>query len=300
MLLLEGKSVATALRAHIKDEIASLAKSARRIPGLAVILVGEDAGSQVYVRNKEKSCAEVGIHSVAYRLPADTKQADLENLIDELNENDEIDGILLQLPLPKGLNSQPCLERISPKKDVDGLHPENQGRVSLGLPGIRPCTPAGVMVLLKYYNLSVEGKNVVVLGRSNLVGRPLALMLSAKPANATVTICHSRTKNINDICRNADFVFAAIGDPKYIKPDMVKKNAVIIDIGMNRLEEGLCGDADFVALSSCVSAMTPVPGGIGLMTIAQLLANTVQIWKINMGIASAEEAWNTDFFKDTV
>ena len=284
MLLLEGKSVATALRAQIKVEIEKITPTVDRAPCLAVILVGEDAGSQVYVRNKEKSCAEVGIRSIAHRLPATTKQEDLETLITELNNDDSIDGILLQLPLPKGLDAQPCLETISPKKDVDGLHPENQGRLCLGLPGIRPCTPAGVMFLLDYYKLSVEGKKAVVLGRSNLVGRPLSLMLSAKPANATVTMCHSQTQNLEQICQEADFIFAAIGSAKFVKPNMVKKGAVIIDIGMNRLDSGLCGDVDFDALKDTVSAMTPVPGGIGLMTIAQLLKNTVQAWKINMGI----------------
>lgn len=284
MLLLEGKSVATTLRAHVKNEIESLAHQTKRSPCLAVILVGDDAGSQVYVRNKEKSCAEVGIRSIAHRLPATTKQADLEQLIEELSRDNDVDGILLQLPLPQGLDAQPCIQAIAPEKDVDGLHPENQGRLCIGLKGIRPCTPAGVMFLLDYYNLNVSGKNVVVLGRSNLVGRPLSLMLSAKPANATVTMCHSQTQNIEAICKEADFIFAAIGQAKYLKPHMVKKDAVIIDIGMNRLDSGLCGDVDFEALKDVVSAMTPVPGGIGLMTIAQLLQNTVQAWKQNQGI----------------
>lgn len=284
MRLLEGKSVAAHLRANLKKEIELLTPKAKRAPALAVILVGDDPGSQVYVRNKEKSCAEVGITSVAYRLPSDTKQADLIKLIQELNANDEIDGILLQLPLPKGLDAQPCLETIDPKKDVDGLHPENQGRLALGLKGIRPCTPAGVMFLLDYYQYDLTGKNVVVLGRSNLVGRPLALMLNAKPINATVTMCHSKTKNLEEICRQADFIFLAIGSPKFLKANMVKNDAVIIDIGMNRLPEGLCGDADFADLEGKVSAMTPVPGGIGLMTIAQLLKNTLQAWKNTMGL----------------
>lgn len=285
MLLLEGKSVASTLRANVKNEIEALANQTKRPPCLAVILVGDDAGSQVYVRNKEKSCAEVGIRSIAHKLPASTKQADLEQLIKDLSANNEVDGILLQLPLPKGLDAQPCIEAISPTKDVDGLHPENQGRLCIGLPGIRPCTPAGVMFLLDYYKLDVSGKNVVVLGRSNLVGRPLALLLSAKPANATVTMCHSHTQNLDAICKEADFIFAAIGQAKYVKPHMVKKGAIIIDIGMNRLESGLCGDVDFEALKDIAGAMTPVPGGIGLMTIAQLLQNTVQAWKINQGIA---------------
>ncbi len=284
MLLLEGKSVAHSLRAKVKIEIELLADRVPRPPCLAVILVGDDPGSQVYVRNKQKACGEVGIRSISHQLPATTKQAELENLIRELNINPEVDGILLQLPLPKGLNPQPCLESISPKKDVDGLHPENQGRLCLGLDGIRPCTPAGVMFLLNYYNLNVSGKKAAVLGRSNLVGRPLAIMLASKPNDATVTMCHSKTENLKEILKEADFIFLAIGDPKFLKPEMVKEDAVIIDVGINRTEDGLCGDADFPALQDKVAALTPVPGGIGLMTIAQLLQNTIIAWKTNLGI----------------
>lgn len=284
MRLLEGKSVSQKLRANVKNEIDSLTKKVKRAPGLAVILVGEDPASKVYVRNKEKACEEVGITSYSYRLAEDTKEEDLINLIQELNNDEKIDGILLQLPLPKGLSSQKCLETINPKKDVDGLHPENQGRLALGLKGLRPCTPAGTMFLLKHYGYELEGKNCVVLGRSPLVGRPLAMMLNAKPVNATVTMCHSKTKNIKEICKNADFIFLAIGIPNFLQPDMVNKDAVIIDIGINRTENGLCGDADFKALEGKVAGMTPVPGGIGLMTISQLLENTLQAWKENMDL----------------
>lgn len=285
MRVLEGKSVSQKLRANVKAEIAELLKTAKRAPGLAVVLVGEDPASQVYVRNKEKACEEVGITSYSYRLPADTKQEQLIALIHQLNADDKIDGILLQLPLPKGLDTQACLETICPKKDVDGLHPENQGRLALGLDGIRPCTPAGTMFLLDYYGYSLSGKNCVVLGRSPLVGRPLSMMLNSKPVDATVTMCHSKTQNIAEILKKADFIFLAIGIPNFLKPDMVKEDAVIIDIGINRTENGLCGDADYKALENKVAAMTPVPGGIGLMTISQLLENTVQAWKNKMELA---------------
>lgn len=284
MLLLDGKATAAALRAALKDEIAALRPKAGRAPGLAVILVGDDPASQVYVRNKEKACAEAGIRSFPYRLPADTAQRELEHRISQLNVNDDVDGILLQLPLPAGLNAQPCLEAISPRKDVDGLHPDNQGRLSMGLPGLRPCTPAGVIALLNHYQLSVAGKKAVVVGRSNLVGRPLALLLGSRENNATVTMCHSGTRDLAGECRQADFLFTALGKPRCVTADMVKEGAVVIDIGINRLESGLCGDVDFDAVARKASAITPVPGGIGPMTISQLLANTVQAWKRRSGL----------------
>ena len=209
MLLLEGKSVSKALRAKVKEEIAALSSAVKRVPGLAVILVGEDPASQVYVRNKEKACEEVGITSYSYRLPHDIGQENLIKLIRELNADDRVDGILLQLPLPEGLNTQACLQAIDPRKDVDGLHPENQGRLALGLKALRPCTPAGTLFLLDYYKYDLEGKNCVVLGRSHLVGRPLAMMLNDKTMNATVTMCHSKTRNLKEICRQADFIFLA-------------------------------------------------------------------------------------------
>lgn len=284
MLLLDGKATAATLRAALKEDIASLPR-AGRAPGLAVLLVGDDPASQVYVRNKEKACAEAGIRSVTYRLPADTRQGDLERRIAELNADDEVDGILLQLPLPAGLDAQPCLEAISPDKDVDGLHPYNQGRLSMGLPGLRPCTPAGVLALLRHYGLSVDGKKAVVVGRSNLVGRPLALLLGSRENNATVTMCHSGTRHLAEECRQADFLFTALGRPRFITADMVREGAVVVDIGINRLEKGLCGDVDFEAVSSKASALTPVPGGIGPMTISQLLANTAQAWKKRYALA---------------
>lgn len=277
MQILDGKQTAATIRAELKEEISGLEKAHGRRPGLAVILVGEDAASQVYVRNKERACAEAGIESIAHRLPADTPQKELEELIMRLNEDERVDGILLQLPLPKGMDSQRCLDLIHPAKDVDGFHPVSVGRLMLGLSGFRSCTPAGTMELLKRYGYSVKGKKAVVVGRSNIVGKPLAMMLLAE--SATVEICHSRTADLKKECLDADFVFAAVGVPKLIKGDMVHEGAVVVDVGINRTDEGLVGDCDFEAMKDKVEAITPVPGGIGPMTIAQLLLNTVQAYR---------------------
>lgn len=281
MILLNGKETAMAVREELRIEIESLKDKYGRAPGLAVILVGEDPASQVYVRNKEIACEKAGIVSVAYRMNSDVLQEELEDLIEKLNHDDSIDGILLQLPLPKGLDSQHCLELIDPNKDVDGFHPVNVGKLMLGLPGFRSCTPAGIITLLERYNLPTSGKKAVVVGRSNIVGKPLAMMLMQYGdfANATVTVCHSRTANLAEEIKRADFIFAAIGLPKFIKKDMVKEGAVVVDVGINRTEEGLVGDCDFEALKSVAKAMTPVPGGVGPMTIAQLLVNTVDAFK---------------------
>ena len=286
MIILDGKATAAAIRAELKQQIAELQPKAGRAPGLAVILVGEDPASQVYVRNKEKACVDAGFLSETHRLPATIAQKELETLIDSLNARQEIDGILLQLPLPKGLDSQSCLERIAPHKDVDGFHPVNMGRLTLGLPGLRPCTPAGVMVLLKRYGLSPSGKKAVVVGRSNIVGKPLSLMLGAPgpDANATVTVCHSGTPDLAAVCAEADFLFLAMGRPRCITADMVKKGAVVVDVGINRTEKGLCGDCDYDPVSEKAAAITPVPGGIGPMTIAQLLTNTVQAYRQHTGV----------------
>lgn len=284
--ILDGKATAAAIRAELAAEVAGLLPRAGRAPGLAVILVGEDPASRVYVRNKEKACVAAGFLSETFRLGADTVQKDLEDLIETLNARNDIDGILLQLPLPAGLDSQRCLERVAPHKDVDGFHPMNMGKLTLGLPGLRPCTPAGIMVLLERYGLSPAGKKAVVVGRSNIVGKPLALMLGApgKYANATVTVCHSGTPDLGAVCREADFLFLALGRPRFVTADMVKQGAVVVDVGINRTEEGLCGDADYRSVSVRASAITPVPGGIGPMTIAQLLANTVQSYKAHCGL----------------
>lgn len=277
MLLLDGKATAAAIRAELAEEVKTLADKAGRRPGLAVVLVGDDPASAAYVRNKERACAETGVMSEVMRLPASTGQDELLRIIKGLNERRDIDGALLQLPLPKGLDSRPCLEAIDPGKDVDGFHPQNMGRLILGLPGLRPCTPAGVVELLKRYELPTEGKRAVVIGRSNIVGKPLAAMLAAKGrfADATVTVCHSRTQNIPAIAKEADFLFVAMGRPGFVTGDMVKAGAVVVDVGINATEHGLKGDCDFDSVSKVASALTPVPGGIGPMTIAMLLRNTV-------------------------
>lgn len=286
MILLDGKATAAALREELKKDVDALKDRAGRAPGLAVILVGDDPASQVYVRNKERACADAGIRSEAFRISAQATQQELEERIVALNAREDIDGILLQLPLPAGLDSQRCLELIDPAKDVDGFHPVNMGKLTLGLPGFRPCTPAGVMTLLERYNLSPAGKKAVVLGRSNIVGKPLALMLGASGpfANATVTVCHSRTPDLAQQCREADFLFVAIGRANFVTADMVKPGAVVVDVGINRTENGLAGDVDFGPVSKVASAITPVPGGIGPMTIAQLLVNTVASWKKRCGV----------------
>jgi methylenetetrahydrofolate dehydrogenase (NADP+)/methenyltetrahydrofolate cyclohydrolase len=276
MHIIDGKKTAATIRQELKDQVAALTARHGRAPGLAVILVGGDPASQVYVRNKERACEDVGIISKGFRLPQDIPQAQLEDTIMYLNSDPAIDGLLLQLPLPKGLDSQRCLDLISPSKDVDGFHPVNMGRLALGLPCLRSCTPAGIMALMERHGIEVAGKKAVVIGRSNIVGKPLALMLLQK--NATVTVCHSRTRNIAEEVRNADIVLAAVGIPKFVTRDMVKPGAVVIDVGINRTELGLVGDCDFEGLKDVASAMTPVPGGVGPMTIAQLMVNTLEAY----------------------
>ncbi len=285
MRIIDGKATAAAIRKELAEQVAALVPGAGRKPGLAVILVGEDPASQTYVRNKQRACDEVGIHSELHKLPPDTPQDQLLQLIDTLNGRAEVDGILLQLPLPNGLESRSCLERILPDKDVDGFHPSNMGKLMLGLPGLRPCTPAGVMELLERYDLSPSGKRAVVLGRSNIVGKPLSVMLGAqgKYANATVTVCHSGTKDTREICREADFLFVAVGQPGFVHGGMVKPGAVVIDVGISVTEHGLRGDCDFDSVSQVASAMTPVPGGVGPMTIALLLRNTLQAYRAHIG-----------------
>ncbi|MGE4291191.1 MAG: bifunctional methylenetetrahydrofolate dehydrogenase/methenyltetrahydrofolate cyclohydrolase FolD [Desulfovibrio sp.] len=287
--ILDGKKTAAAIREEVAAEVAELTKQQGRAPGLTVILVGEDPGSQVYVRNKERACAEAGVASVAHRLPADTAQEELEALIDALNADDTVDGILLQLPLPKGLDSQKLLDRIDPDKDVDGFHPMNVGRLALGLPGFRSCTPAGVIELLGRYGIDPSGKKAVIVGRSNIVGKPLALLLmqGGKGGNATVTVCHTRTADLKKECLDAEILIAAVGVPRMITGEMIRPGAVVVDVGMNRTEAGLCGDVDFEAAKEKASAITPVPGGVGLMTIAMLLKNTLRAYKLHQGI----ETW---------
>ncbi|NLY40068.1 MAG: bifunctional methylenetetrahydrofolate dehydrogenase/methenyltetrahydrofolate cyclohydrolase FolD [Desulfovibrionales bacterium] len=286
MRKLDGKATAALIRQELAGQIEVLRKNHGREPGLAVMLVGDDPASQVYVRNKERACAEVGIRSEGFRLPADVTQEEVEAIIARLNADPGIDGILLQLPLPRGLDSQRCLERIDPSKDVDGFHPVNMGRLTLGLPCLRSCTPAGVMALLAKYDIDVAGKKAVVIGRSNIVGKPVALMLLQ--ANATVSICHSRTAHIANEVRNADIVIAAVGIPHFVTADMVRPGAVVIDVGINRTDQGLVGDCDYAGLESVASAMTPVPGGVGPMTIAQLLVNTVEAYRVH--VAQGQDA----------
>ena len=279
MTILDGKLVASVTRQNIKaevDEIKSL--GLERPVGLAVILVGDDPASQVYVRNKMKGCEEVGIKSFMCGLPADSTFEQVADTIKSLNENPEVSGIILQLPLPKHLEENPLLDLIDPAKDVDGCHYVQKGRLWTGRESLIACTPFGIMRILEYYGIELEGKNAVVVGRSNLVGKPLAQLLLDK--NATVTICHSRTKNLGEITRQADIVCVAIGKAKFLKADMVKEGAVVVDVGMDRDENGkLCGDVDFENVAPKCSYITPVPGGVGPMTVTMLLQNTVRAYK---------------------
>jgi len=271
---LDGK----ALAAKRKAELACEVKRLNRKPGLAVILVGEDPASRVYVSSKRKDCEECGYYSEEYALPAETPEGALLDLIEELGRREDIHGILVQLPLPKGLDEQKILAAIPPEKDVDGFHAVNMGRLVLGEEGFRPCTPAGVMELLDEYNIELEGRHCVVVGRSNIVGKPMALMLLQR--NATVTVCHSRTKDLASVCRQADVLVSAVGKTGLITPDMVKEGAVVVDVAMNRNAEGrLCGDCE-LSVYEKASAFTPVPGGVGPMTRALLMENTMKACRL--------------------
>ncbi len=269
--ILDGKAVAAEVKAEVAARVADLGFE----PGLATVLVGDDPASHAYVRGKRKDAAEVGIRSYHNEIASDVSPSFLEALIDTLNADPVVDGILVQLPLPEGLDAEGMVERIDPAKDVDGLHPYNLGRLVLGRPGLRPCTPAGVMRMLDYYGIETVGRRAVVVGRSFLVGRPLALMLAAKGADATVSTAHSRTEDLVSVTREADILVTAVGVAGLITPDHVKPGAAVIDVGISRTEEGLVGDVDFASVSEVASAVTPVPGGVGPMTRAMLLANTV-------------------------
>jgi len=282
--IIDGKQVAADMRAELKDKVAQL-KDKGIVPGLAVVLVGEDPASKSYVTAKEKACDNIGIYSEDIRLPAETSQAELMALIDKLNKDDKINGILVQLPLPKHLDEGEVLLAIDPAKDVDGFHPVNVGKMMLGQDAFLPCTPHGVIQLLLKSNVKIEGAEVVIVGRSNIVGKPLANMLIQKNAtgNATVTVCHTRTKNLADHTLKADILIAAAGAPNMITADMVKAGAVVIDVGVNRVDDPtkkrgyrLTGDVDFEAVKEKASLITPVPGGVGPMTITMLLYNTVE------------------------
>ena len=271
--IIDGKAVSAQVRADAAKKVAQLKEQGVH-PGLAVVIVGDDPASRVYVNNKKKACAESGIHSEEYALRAETTQEELLNLVENLNYKKEIHGILVQLPLPKHLDERAVIKAIDPIKDVDAFHAENVGRIMIGDFQFLPCTPAGVMELLQSANIEISGKNCVVIGRSNIVGKPMAMLLLHQ--NGTVTICHSKTKNLADVCRGADILVAAVGIPKFVKADMVKPGAVVIDVGMNRDENGkLCGDVDFAQVEPVASYITPVPGGVGPMTIAMLMKNTI-------------------------
>jgi methylenetetrahydrofolate dehydrogenase (NADP+)/methenyltetrahydrofolate cyclohydrolase len=269
--ILDGKAIAAQQRQLVKAEI----EKSERAPGLAVIRVGDNPASQVYVRNKRNACAEVGINSQAFELPANTSEDDLLALLDKLNNDNEINGILVQLPLPDHIDSDLVLERILPEKDVDGFHPYNVGRLALRMPLLRSCTPKGIMTLLAHTDIDLTGLDAVIIGQSNIVGRPMALELLA--ARCTITVCHSRTRNLQEKISNADIVVAAVGKPNFVKGEWIKPGAIVIDVGINRLENGkLVGDVEFETACQRASWITPVPGGVGPMTVVSLLENTLQ------------------------
>ena len=271
--ILSGKIVSARVKDELNKEVEELSQRGKQT-GLAVVLVGDDSASKVYVRNKEKACEEVGIYSEVHRLSENTSEEELLKLINELNENDKIDGILVQLPLPKHLDDKVIIDNIKPEKDVDAFHPSNVGKIMIGDYDFLPCTPAGIMELIHESGVEVDGKTCVVIGRSNIVGKPMSMLLLHE--NGTVTTCHSHTKNLAEVTKSADILVAAVGIPKFVKADMVKPGAVVIDVGMDRDENGkLCGDVDFNEVEPVAGAITPVPGGVGPMTIAMLMRNTV-------------------------
>lgn len=278
---MDGKMVSAKVRGSILEEVNKLKEQGVR-PGLAVIIVGEDPASQVYVRNKERACEECGFYSEKYALPEETTQEQLLELIAELNNNPRIDGILCQLPVPKHIDDQAIIDAISPEKDVDAFHPVNVGKIMVGNFDFLPCTPAGVMQLLEEYDIDPKGKNCVVIGRSNIVGKPMSMLLLHK--HGTVTICHSRTKNLKEVCAQADILVAAVGKADFVTADMVKEGATVIDVGMNRKDGKLCGDVCFEEVNEKAAYLTPVPGGVGPMTITMLMKNTLKAAKLHHGI----------------
>lgn len=277
--LISGKAVSAALRTQIREETAALRENHGIHPGLAVVLVGNDPASQIYVRNKQKACEEVGFRAFEYRLNENSTQEQLLDLIRVLNKDDKVHGILVQLPLPKHIDEQTVILTITPEKDVDAFHPMNVGRIMIGNYEFLPCTPAGVMELIDSTGVDLNGANCVVVGRSNIVGKPMAMLLLHR--NATVTICHSRTRNLAEVCAGADILVSAVGKPHFIRADMVKDGALVIDVGMNHDENGkLCGDVEFAEVEPKASYITPVPGGVGPMTITMLLKNTLHAAKL--------------------
>jgi methylenetetrahydrofolate dehydrogenase (NADP+)/methenyltetrahydrofolate cyclohydrolase len=282
--IIDGKAVAQKVRDQVREEVS--ARVARRggAPGLATILVGDDPASAVYIANKRRACAEAGIQDFHRHLPASTTQDEVAELITQLNADPQVSGILLQLPVPRGLDGQALTALIAPEKDVDGLTPISAGRLVQGAPGLRPCTPSGVIELLDRQDVPIEGAEAVVVGRSDLVGKPLAFLLLSR--NATVTICHSRTRGLAEVCARADILVAAVGVPRLLGGDHIKPGAAVIDVGMNRLEGGLCGDVDFETAADVAGVITPVPGGVGPMTIAMLLRNTLLAAELQDGMAA--------------
>lgn len=282
--IIDGKAAAARIRAEIAEQTSAFVKQSGVTPHLAAILVGEDPASAVYVRNKRRACEEAGIHSTLHQLPATLSQSELLSLIESLNADQSVHGILVQLPLPRQIATQAVLDAVSPLKDVDAFHPENVGLIVQGRPRFLPCTPHGVQRLLVDGGTQVAGAHVVVIGRSEIVGKPMAVMLMQKGpgGDATVTVCHSRTKNLPEIARSADILIAAIGSPRFVTAEMIKPGAVVIDVGINRVEGKLVGDVDYEPVSALASAITPVPGGVGPMTIAMLLANTLTAAKLSV------------------
>lgn len=279
--LISGKEISLSVKERVAEEVKDLKKNGIE-PCLAVILVGDDPASKVYVNNKKKACEFCGIRSLEYLLPADASQEELNSLVEKLNSDESVNGILCQLPLPAHLDEKEVLNLIKPEKDVDAFHPENVGHILIGDFNFLPCTPAGIMEMLKYENIGLDGKNCVIIGRSNIVGKPMAMLMLKE--NATVTVCHSHTKNLKEVVARADVVVAAVGKAKFVTADMIKDGAVIIDVGINRCEDGkLYGDVDFEACKEKASYITPVPGGVGPMTIATLMQNTVTAAKIQKG-----------------
>lgn len=281
--IIDGKAISAKVKSEVRQETEALKAKGISI-GLAVVIVGDNPASRVYVNNKKKACAEVGFESFEYALPEETTQEELLALVDKLNKDDTVNGILVQLPLPKQIDEKAVINAILPEKDVDAFHPVNVGKIMIGDFAFLPCTPAGVMELIASTGVEISGKECVVIGRSNIVGKPMAMLLLHK--NGTVTICHSKTKNLAEVCSRADILVAAVGRANFVTPDMVKEGAVVIDVGMNRLENGkLCGDVDYAACFEKAGYITPVPGGVGPMTIAMLMKNTLTSAKIKNGIA---------------
>lgn len=278
--ILDGKKTASRVMEGIKAKVQKCREEGRRPPGLAVVILGENPASRVYVEQKEKLCRLVGFNSILHRLPEDTTEKELLHLVRKLNADPSVDGILVQLPLPGHIDGSAIIGSISPEKDVDGFHPLNVGKLITGLEGLKPCTPRGVMTLLDEYDISLEGKNAVIIGGSGIVGKPVAQMLLAR--NATITVCHIMTRDLASFTRDADIIIVAVGKPRLLTADMVRDGAVIVDVGINQVEGGIVGDTDFDALREKVSYITPVPGGIGPMTTAMLLLNTMEIYEAGM------------------